>query len=312
MATGVLVRAWWLGARIVCRAHTKIALLQACRSVVALGVLATVIAPSHATHLSDAVLDGPTIMAEQVRRHQQFPYVFEAQTMVLVDESGQRQVRRVHRYMRVESDQTVKFLMVFVDPDEIRGVALLAVRSPNGDVRNRIYLPAFGAEMKRPTGNGRTGAFLGTDFAVEDLTVELASEFTYLLTGERIIEDTNYYLVDAYPRKAAIGKTTSYGLRRHLIRKDNFMITQTDFYDRNLRYIKRLSYHDLHRVYGATWRANMLVMNHDRNSHTTLLKIDRRVYSKDYVPPELFEPAYLIANRHIKNAAVGALESAQP
>ena len=56
----------------------------------------------------------------------------------------------------------------------------------------------------------------------------------------------------------------------------------------------------------------MLVMNHDRNSHTTLLKIDRRVYSKDYVPPELFEPAYLIANRHIKNAAVGALESAQP
>ena len=249
-------------------------------------------------------------MAEQVRRHQQFPHVYEDQTMVLLDEAGKRSVRRVRRYMRVELDGTVKFLMVFVDPHEIRGVALLAVRKPDSDATNHIYLPAFGRQLKQPTGNARTGAFLGTDFAIEDLTVELASEFTYVLTGQRIIEDTNYYVVDAHPHKAAIGKTTSYGLRRHLIRKDNFMITQTDFYDRNLRFIKRLSYHDLHRVYGSSWRANMLVMRHDRNSHTTLLKIDRRVYSKDYVPAELFEPSYLIANRHVRNAAIGPAEEA--
>lgn len=259
---------------------------------------------------ADREWDGAAIMSEQVRRHQQFPYVFERQTMVLVDAAGKRQVRRVRRYMRAEEDRTLKFLLVFEEPEEIRGVALLAVREPNGDTRNRIYLPAFGDHMKRPAGSGRTGAFLGTDFAVEDLTLELASEFTYVRTGERIIEEVEYFLVDAYPRKSAIGVTTNYGLRRHLVRKDNFMITQTDYYDRNLRFIKRLTYHDLRRVNGDSWRANMLVMNHLRNEHTTLLKIDQRVYSKDYVPAELFEPQHLLANRHVRGAAVGLVPTA--
>jgi hypothetical protein len=254
-----------------------------------------------------AELDGVGIMAEQVRRHQQFPYVYEQQTMVLIDAAGHRRVRRARRYMRAETDLSVKFLLVFVDPEEIRGVALLAQRSPSGDMRSHMHLPAFGEHLKTPSGDGRTGAFLGTDFAVEDLTVELASEFSYVRGDDTRREGVEYFQVEAYPTKTAIGKTTNYGLRRHLIRKDNFMITRTDFYDRNLRFIKRLSYHDLKRVYGESWRANMLVMNHERNKHVTLLKIDRRVYSRDYVPQELFEPEYLIANRHVSSAAVGEL-----
>ncbi|MAP11052.1 MAG: hypothetical protein CMQ61_03250 [Gammaproteobacteria bacterium] len=258
-----------------------------------------------AAKLAHAELDGAAIMAEQVRRHQQFPYVYEEQTMVLIDKTGHRRVRKARRYMRVEKDLSVKFLLVFLDPEEIRGVALLARRTSVGVMRNHMYLPAFGQQMKSPSGDGRTGAFLGTDFAVEDLTVEIASEFSYLRVKDIRKEGVEYFQVEAHPRNKAIGKTTSYGLRRHRVRKDNFMITQTDFYDRNLRFLKRLTYHDLKRVYGESWRANMLVMNHGRNNHTTLLKIDRRVYSRDYVPSELFEPEHLLANRHVTSAAVG-------
>ena len=91
-----------------------------------------------AAKLAHAELDGAAIMAEQVRRHQQFPYVYEEQTMVLIDETGHRRVRKARRYMRVEKDLSVKFLLVFLDPEEIRGVALLARRTSVGVMRSHV------------------------------------------------------------------------------------------------------------------------------------------------------------------------------
>lgn len=280
-------------------------------------VLATSLQVAHAqvTPATPAVIapemDGAAIMAEHIRRHEQFPYVYEQQTMVLVDSAGKRQVRRVRRYMRVEPDFAVKFLMVFMEPSEIRGVALLALRDPQGNTRNMVYLPAFGGQLKRPAGDGRTGAFLGTDFAVEDLTAEVPSEFDYKRLGIRHREGVDYFVIDAIPKPGALGRTTSYGRRQHLIRTDNFLIVRTDFYDRNARFIKRLTYHDLRRVYGESWRANMLIMDHYRDTHRTLLKVDQRVYSRDYVPRKIFEPDYLLANRHVSGAATGPVEDVE-
>ena len=54
--------------------------------------------------------------------------------------------------------------MVFDDPEEIRGVALLATRDKQGKTKQGVYLPAFGAEFKEPAANTRNGHFLGTDF----------------------------------------------------------------------------------------------------------------------------------------------------
>ena len=45
------------------------------------------------------------------------------------------------------------------------------------------------------------------------------------------------------------------------------------------------------------------IVNDVREKHRTLLKIDRRVYSRDYVPEEVFEPDYLLDNRHVGGAA---------
>lgn len=257
-------------------------------------------------------MDGAAIMAEHLRRHEQFPYVYEQQTMVLVDAAGKRQVRRVRRYMRVEEDLAVKFLLVFMEPSEIRGVALLALRDAQGQTRNMVYLPAFGGEMKQPVGDGRTGAFLGTDFAVEDLTPELPSEFDYVRVGIRHREGVDYFIVDATPRPGALGQTTGYGRRQHQVRTDNFLIVRTDYFDRNERFLKRLTYHDLRRVYGESWRANMLIMDHHRDTHRTLLKVDRRVYSRDYVPAKMFAPEYLMANRHVTNPATGPTADVEP
>ena len=251
-------------------------------------------------------MNGHEIMAESQLRHQQFPYVYEEQSMILIDAAGNRRVRRSRLFTRLESNGSVKFLLIFDQPAEIRGVALLATRDNDGKIQRGVYLPAFGQEVKHPRGSGLEGQFLGTDFTIADLTPESLEDNRYVRLDDRQIDNHLFFVIEAHPRATPSRHGGNSGLRRHLIRQDNFMIVRTDIYDAALRFYKRVSYHDLKRVDGDSWRANTIIAHDSREAHRTVLKVNRRVYSQDYVPKELFEESYLLANRHINHAALGA------
>ena len=102
--------------------------------------------PSKTAHAEEE-WTGQRIMKEAFKRHHLSPYVYEEQTMILMDSAGHRDVRDVRRFSRVESDGTVKFLLVFDNPAEVRGVALLAIRYPSGKTESGVYLPAFGKKL---------------------------------------------------------------------------------------------------------------------------------------------------------------------
>ena len=253
--------------------------------------------PIHA----DEVLTGQSIMDEVFKRHELYPYVFEEQTMVLMDNSDNRDVRKLRRFSRVEKDGTVKFLLVFDNPAEVRGVALLAIRQHSCNVQGGIYLPAFGKELKSGSGYNSGSPFLGTDFAIEDITVEILSDFRYERVADIKINKVDYFVVEAFPRNDEIEQNSGYGMRKHYIRQDNLFIVRIDYFDLHSRFFKRQTYHDLKRMDGDMWRANMILMENYKMKHKTLIKINRRVFSRDYVPKEMFTSDWLLENRHIQD-----------
>lgn len=250
---------------------------------------------------ADEAWTGRGIMDAVFKRHQLFPYVFEEQTMVMMDGAGNRDVRKARRFSRVEKDGTVKYLLVFDDPAEVRGVALLAIRQPSGKTESGIYLPAFGKQLKSSARESRGSHFLGTDFAIEDLTAEILSDYRYERVADRKIDKIPCFVVEAFPQDEEIERSTGYSLRRHFIRQDNFFIVRTDYFDRRGRFSKRQTQHDLKRLHGDMWRANMILMENHKERHKSLIKINRRVFSRDYVPEEMFTSAWLMENRHIQD-----------
>ena len=237
---------------------------------------------------------GREIMEEVHRRHQQYPYVYEEQTMIMMDREGLRDTRKIRRYSRVEQDGAVDFMLIFVSPTEVKGVALLAHRDPSGRISKSVYLPALGEQVIEGEEVGGGSNFLGSDFAVEDLTGEVLDNYFYVRRQDQKIGDANFFVVDVYRSKGdARDKKT---LRRHFIRRDNYFITQTDYFDRHGRLYKKQSSHDLKHLEGEMWRANMLLMDNIRDQHKTLIKIDRRIYSRDYVPREMFTVQWLYKN----------------
>jgi hypothetical protein len=109
--------------------------------------LSLLIALSHIQEcigFASSEMTGAEIMEEVDKRHQQFPYIYEEQSMILVDRYGEQDTRKARRYSRVEEDGTVRFLLLFDYPQEVKGVALLANREPDGKTNKYIYLPAYG------------------------------------------------------------------------------------------------------------------------------------------------------------------------
>ncbi len=256
-------------------------------------------------HLSaNEVLNGYMIMDQVTKRHELYPYVFEEQTMILMDNASNRNVRKLRRFSLVEKNGTAKYLLVVDDPVEVRGVALLAVKQYSGNMQGGIYLPAFGKELISNSGNNRGNSFLDTDFAIEDLTVENLTDFRYERVDDINMNNVDYFVVESFPQNEEVEQNTGYSLRRHYIRQDNFFIIRTDYFDRRGRFLKQQTCHDVKRVDGTMWRANMVLMKNFKIQHKTLIKINRRIFSRDYVPAEMFTTDWLLQNRHIQNTEI--------
>jgi len=236
-------------------------------------------------------LTGREIIDQVQERHRQYPYVYEEQSIVLTDRNGKRDSRKAFQYSRTYDDGAMDFLLVFDFPDEVRGVAVLARRDAAGVVRKQVYLPALGERLVESGSAGDQGNFLGTDFSVENIAGETAGQHSYLRRGDTELDSARYFVIDVFG--AGKDNGAEQPLRRHFVRQDNFFITRTDHYDVQGRLHKRQTWHDLARVDGDMWRSNMILMVDVKEEHETLVKTERRILSRDYVPERVFTADWL-------------------
>ena len=103
-------------------------------------------------------------------------------------------------YRRLGSVGDSKTLVVFTDPQEIRGVALLSInRHGRRATANSFILPRpnESAVCQRQE---RSARFIGSDFTYEDIAERVLDDFTYRLLGaDETIDGHKTYKVEATP-----------------------------------------------------------------------------------------------------------------
>jgi hypothetical protein len=259
-------------------------------------------------HAAADDLDGRQIMEESRRRHDIHPFVFERQSFIMTDSKGNRTVRQARKYWRLEPGGGFRFLLVFDQPPEVHGVAMLAVREAGGEAMGGAYLPALGPVLKTSGEQEADANVIGTDFSIADLSPEDLDTYDYQRRDDLMVEDTAYFIVDARPRDSAIPH--GYSRRRHYIRQDNFFIERTDYFDRDRRLVKRRTRHGLKTMKDGSCQPDMILMENLRERHSTLIQVLQRIYSESYVPRELFRAETLFANRHMDPLAAWAVRRA--
>lgn len=187
--------------------------------------------------------------------------------MVLRNRHGEESVRSVRRRaMEVDGDGD-KSLVIFDDPADVKGTALLTFSHRQGDDDQWLYLPAL-KRVKRIASTNKSGPFVGSEFAYEDLSSQEVEQYTYDYVGDEPCGDQTCYVIERDP----VNEDSGYTRQVAWIDQNEYRVRRIDFYDRKDALLKTLTYEGYHEFLDQYWRADRLHMvNHQTGKSTTLI-----------------------------------------
>ena len=193
-------------------------------------------------------------------------------TLQVIDAKSKTSLKR-WEYDRLGSHGTSKSILRFVDPAEVKGVALLVVNHPERASDQWMWTPAINRE-RRIALQDRSVRFFGTDFSFEDLEERDTDQFDYKMIGNESVDGAACWKLQSTPKQA---KASQYTHSYVWIRKDNFAIAQIENYIKE-QVVRQAHYTEIRNDQGF-WTAHQIDM-HDlkRNSHT-ILKIEKLQYN---------------------------------
>lgn len=212
------------------------------------------------------------LIAASLERQGPAPYVYEEQTLVLSDASGRFSVRTMKHYQRRDASGE-KTLTIVVTPSESVGMSVFVARDP-------------GVGLRR--GSKASSSVLGSDFLVGDLEAEQIDAHRYETMPMQEVDHVKHHVVRAIPMDNTKPGRSSATDRVIFLREDNLFVSRIDYRDEQGKVLRRQSFRDPRPDASGAWRASMILMENFKNDQRSVLKIDRRVHSPDYVPAAVF------------------------
>jgi hypothetical protein len=213
---------------------------------------------------------GLGIAREADRRDTGFGDFTATLSMVLRNRHGQESTRRMRlKTLEVDGDGD-KLLVVFDEPRDVSGTALLSFAHKSGSDDQWLYLPAL-RRVKRIASNNKAGPFMGSEFAYEDFSSQEVEKYTYRFLDDDLLDGTPAWRVERYPVDPASGYT------RQVVwhDQDEYRVLKVEYYDRRGDLLKTLTIHDYQQFPGQFWRAGRMEMvNHQTGKSTTLVWSD--------------------------------------
>jgi hypothetical protein len=203
------------------------------------------------------------------------------------DKDGHGKKKRF-TYKRIGSLGNSKTLVVFTDPDEIRGVALLSINQKGVADRQFIYTPAT-QRVRSVAAQDRSARFIGSDFTYEDIAEHVLDDFTYKLIGEdEVIDGHKTYKIEAAPTDPT---RSQYKFIYYWVAQDVPVILFGEMYDANGQKVRVLHASDLKRASGI-WGPRHTEMSSVQDGTRTVLTIDEVKFNtgldeKDFTPEGL-------------------------
>ena len=192
--------------------------------------------------------------------------------MILRNRQGQESTRIIRsRSLEVQGDGD-KTMIIFDSPRDVKGTAFLSYTHAVIPDDQWLYLPAL-KRVKRIASANKSGPFVGSEFAYEDLTSQEVERYTYKWLRDERIEGRDAFVVEQYPAYQHSGYTR----RIVWIDKTMYQPLKVEFYDRKDAPLKTLTFHAYNQYLDTYWRANRMEMvNHQTGKSTTLLWGDYR------------------------------------
>ncbi len=237
--------------------------------ILALGVLtlgAVAAAPTAWTAASGAQAKGLEIAKETDRRDTGWGDWRAEVEMVLKNAQGQTSQRKMKmRSLEFTADGD-KTIIVFAWPKDIDGTALLTITHKTGDDDQWLFLPAL-KRIKRISSSNKSGSFVGSEFAFEDLSSQEVEKYKYKFLREEPCGSLTCFVTERIP----VSENSGYTRQVVWTDKTEYRVHKIVFYDRKSSKFKTLTFSGYKQYLGKFWRADKLTMVNHQSGKSTVL-----------------------------------------
>jgi hypothetical protein len=228
-------------------------------------LLATVAAPP--ADAGTAEERGLEIALEADRRASGFGDFTAELTMVLHDRRGRESTRELRNRTLEQEDDGDKTLIIFDHPKDVEGTALLIHGHETGDDDLWLYLPAL-ERVKRISSSNKSGPFMGSEFAYEDLASTEVGKYDYRFLREEELDGVPTIVIERRPKDPGSGYTRQVVW----IDREEYRTLKIDFYDRKEELLKTLTQSGFELFLDRFWQPTRLHMvNHQTGKTSDLL-----------------------------------------
>ena len=188
------------------------------------------------------------------------------QTMVLRNRGGQESRRQLRLQVLEVPGDGDKNLFVFDEPRDVKGTALLIHAHREKEDEQWIYLPAL-RRVKRISSSNRSGSFMGSEFAYEDMGTPEVEKFTYRYLREEPCGDLTCTVSERIP----VDRRSGYSRQEVWQDQKELRVWKVHYYDRKNAHLKTLTVADYRQYLDRYWYASeMTMVNHITGKRTTL------------------------------------------
>lgn len=202
---------------------------------------------------------------------------FSDQTANMVMELRNKQGDVSTRTIRIKALEVIgdgdKSLSIFDKPADVKGTAFLTYSHAIKPDEQWLYLPAL-KRVKRINSKNKSGPFMGSEFAYEDLASQEVEKYTYKyirdekLKTEEFPEGVDTFVIERYPAYEYSGYTRQLAW----VNKERYVAEKIEFYDRKNSLLKTLTNSGYKQYLGQFWRPDKMFMENHQTGKSTILK----------------------------------------
>ena len=187
--------------------------------------------------------------------------------MTLKNKKGETSTRQIRiRTLEVQGDGD-KSLSIFDEPADVKGTAMLTYSHGLQPDDQWLYLPAI-KRVKRISSRNKSGPFMGSEFAFEDLGSQEVEKYHYNYLREDACGEWQCHVLERMPAYEYSGYT------RQVVWLDTeaYRVVKVDYYDRKGEPLKTLTAADYQQYLDHYWRPGRMEMVNHQNGKSTVLE----------------------------------------
>lgn len=179
------------------------------------------------------------------------------------DEISSREMRQITLEVAGDGDKSI---MVFDRPRDLKGTAILTFTHKTTADEQWLFLPAL-KRVKRISSADKSGPFMGSEFAYEDLSSQEIEKYSYKYLYDEPVNGEMCFVVERTPTD----KNSGYARQVTWVDQTQYRLQRVDYYDRKNALLKTMLAVDYQQYLDRYWRPREMIMtNHQTGKSTTL------------------------------------------